>query len=337
MWGGVLRMFLVTTSRLKYRSMKYVLSLFTLLGCTVVMAQTRLLRQPTIHQNKIVFVYANDLWMTSADGGQAQRLTSNEGVETNPHFSPDGQWIAFSAQYDGNIDVFVIPAQGGEPKRLTWHPGGDVVQGWTPEGKVLFRSGRKSHPTQTNAFYTVGMDGGLPVSAGLPRAAFGELSPDGKHMAYVPITFWDPGWRNYRGGQAMPIWIVDMKTKKLQRTPQPTAERHLDPVWFDGKVFYISERDYTANIWSFDPKSGAEKQHTTHKKYDVVSLDADANGLVYEQGGYLHRLDPQSGNSQTIIDYSSRGYEFCTLKVGIGFGETTEQCFTFSNRKKSLV
>ena len=280
--------------------MKYLLSLFTLLGCTVVMAQTRLLRQPTIHQNKIVFVYANDLWVTSADGGQAQRLTSNEGLETNPHFSPDGQWIAFSAQYDGNFDVFVIPVQGGDPKRLTWHPGGDVVQGWTPEGKVLFRSGRKSHPTQTNAFYTVGMDGGLPVSAGLPRAAFGELSPDGKHMAYVPITFWDPGWRNYRGGQAMPIWIVDMKTKKLQRTPQPTAERHLDPVWFDGKVFYISERDYTANIWSFDPKSGAEKQHTTHKKYDVVSLDADANGLVYEQGGYLHRLDPRSGNSRQL-------------------------------------
>ena len=280
--------------------MKQLALLLILCMSMAVTAQTRLLRQPTIHQNKIVFVYANDLWITSANGGQSQRLTSNEGYESSPHFSPDGQWIAFSAQYDGNTDVYVIPAQGGEPKRLTWHPGGDIVQGWTPEGQVLFRSGRKSHPTQTNAFYTVGMEGGLPQSAGLPRAAFGEMSPDGKYMAYVPITFWDPGWRNYRGGQAMPIWIVDLKSMKLQRTPQPTAERHLDPVWFKGEVFYISERDYTANIWSFNPKTGAEKQHTFHKKYDVISIDADANGLVYEQGGYLNKLNPANGNTQQL-------------------------------------
>ena len=221
--------------------MKYFSLFLALCLSTAAWAQsTRLLRQPTIHQDKIVFVYANDLWMTSSNGGSSYRLTSNEGYESNPHFSADGKWIAFSAQYDGNTDVYVIPSEGGEPKRMTWHPGADIVQGWTPEGKVLFRSGRKSHPTQTNAFYTVGVEGGLPVSAGLPRAAFGEMSPDGKYMAYVPITFWDPGWRNYRGGQAMPIWIVNLKTMKLQRTPQPTAERHLDHVWFGGEVYYIA-------------------------------------------------------------------------------------------------
>ena len=281
--------------------MKYFSLFLALCLSTAAWAQsTRLLRQPTIHQDKIVFVYANDLWMTSSNGGSSYRLTSNEGYESNPHFSADGKWIAFSAQYDGNKDVYVIPSEGGEPKRMTWHPGADIVQGWTSEGKVLFRSGRKSHPTQTNAFYTVGVEGGLPVSAGLPRAAFGEMSPDGKYMAYVPITFWDPGWRNYRGGQAMPIWIVNLKTMKLQRTPQPTAERHLDPVWFGGEVYYISERDYTANVWSFNPETGAEKQHTFHKKYDVMSIDTDANGLVYEQGGYLHRYSPGSGSSQQL-------------------------------------
>jgi tricorn protease len=140
--------------------------------------------------------------------------------------------IAFTAQYDGNIDVYVIPSEGGEPKRLTFHPGADVVQGWTPDNEVLFRSGREGRPTQTNKFYSVSTEGGLPVALEVPRAAYGELSPDGDYLAYTPITGWDEEWRNYRGGQAMPIWIVDMKTKELTRTNQANGERHMDPVWF---------------------------------------------------------------------------------------------------------
>ena len=112
-----------------------------------------LLREPTISDTHIVFVYANDLWIVGMDGGQASRLTSNIGGETNPHFSPDGKLIAFSGQYDGNQDVYVIPAQGGEPKRLTWHPSADNVTGWTPEGEVLFTSGRKGHPTKESKFF----------------------------------------------------------------------------------------------------------------------------------------------------------------------------------------
>jgi len=111
---------------------------------------TQLLRQPTISDSEIVFVYANDLWKCSLQGGNAIRLTSNEGLESSPHFSNDGKTIAFTAQYDGNTDIYTIPATGGEPKRLTWHPSGDVVQGWTAENTILFRSGRESHPTQTN-------------------------------------------------------------------------------------------------------------------------------------------------------------------------------------------
>lgn len=261
---------------------------------------TQLLREPTLSSKDIVFVYANDLWIAPRSGGAAKRLTSNEGQESNPHFSTDERWIAFTGQYGGNTDVYVMPATGGEPQRLTWHPDGDYVQGWTPDGEVLFRSSRDGHPTQTNKLYTVPLSGGLPQALPIPRAAFGELSADGSHLAYVPITFWDPEWRNYRGGQAMPIWIVDMQTQELIRTPQPTQERHLDPVWYEGKVYYLSERDYASNIWMFDPATKEEKQLTRHQQFDVKSLDAGPDAIVYEQGGYLHLLDPASGESRQV-------------------------------------
>jgi tricorn protease len=265
-----------------------------------VSAQTKLLRQPTLHGNDVVFVYANDLWKTSINGGTAIRLTSDDGYESNPHFSNDGKWIAFTAQYDGNIDIFIVSSEGGEPKRLTYHSSADFVQGWTPEGHILFRSNREGRPTQTNKFFTVSPKGELPVALDIPRAAYGEISADGTHVAYTPITSWDPEWRNYRGGQAMPIWIVDLKTKELVTTPQTDKERHLDPVWLDGIVYYLSERDYTSNIWSFNPKTKTEKQMTFHKKFDTKSLDAGANMIVYEQGGSLHTLNPQTGTTKTL-------------------------------------
>ncbi|APY06926.1 protease [Winogradskyella sp. J14-2] len=261
---------------------------------------TQLLRQPTLHGDDVVFVYANDLWKSSLNGGTAIRLTSDEGYESNPHFSNDGKLIAFTAQYDGNVDVFVMPAEGGEPKRLTYHPGGDFVQGWTPDGKVLFRSGREAQPTMTNKFFTVSTDGGMPEALDIPRAAYGEMSPDGNHLAYTPITGWDAEWRNYRGGQAMPIWVVDLKTKDLVRTSQPTKERHLDPVWLNGLVYFMSERDYTMNIWSFNPSTKEEKQVTFHKKFDVKSLDASNDKLIYEQGGYLHVYNPSTNKTKQL-------------------------------------
>ena len=284
--------------------MKY-LSLFVLLIAFIMTetnAQgTRLLREPTVSSESIVFVHANDLWKVSRQGGDAIRLTSDEGQESLPHFSPDENWIAFTAQYEGNTDVYIIPAEGGSPKRLTWHPDGDYVQGWTPRGEIIFRSSRESHPTQTNKLYMVPMNGGLPEALELPRAAFGEVSPDGKYIAYIPITFWDPEWRNYRGGQAMPIWIVDRETKELIRTPQPDDERHLDPVWYGDEVFYLSERDYAGNIWSFNPETKEEKQHTMHAQFDVKSLDACKDAIVYEQGGYLHLLYPETGDTKQLV------------------------------------
>lgn len=269
---------------------------------------TQLLRQPSISPTQIVFVHANDLWVVDRNGGDAQRLTSNEGAESNPHFSEDGSLIAFTGQYDGNTDVYVVPAIGGSPKRLTYHPSEDFVQGWTPEGDVLFRSGRESKPTQTNAFYTISLAGGLPKRLDIPRAAYGEISNDGNHVAYTPITSWDAEWRNYRGGQAMPIWIVNQTTKELIRTPQPTKERHLDPVWVGNEVYFLSERDYASNIWSFNPETEELRQQTFHSDFDVKSLDASANGdaIIYEQGGYLHLL-LNGQNESTQLEIRVRG------------------------------
>ena len=262
---------------------------------------TRLLRQPTISKDQIAFIYADDIWIVQKNGGAARRLTSHEGSESVPHFSPDGKWIAFSAQYAGNVDAYVIPTEGGEPKRLTWHPGEDLVQGWSPDGKsVLFRSGSAGMPTKINQFFYVDKEGGWPKDLGIPQASFGEISPDGKFAAFMPITFWDPEWRNYRGGQALPIWIVELATMKLEQTPQLNRERHTDPVWLNDNVYFLSERDYANNIWSYDRKSKQVKQHTFHKDFDVKSLDAGLDEIVYEQGGYLHLLQPLTGKSTQL-------------------------------------
>jgi tricorn protease len=282
--------------------MKKLIFIFLILFSYSIFSQgTRLLRQPTMSDSEVVFVYAADLWKAPLNGGNAIRLTSDEGYETNPHFSKDGKWIAFTAQYDGNTDVYLVSINGGEPKRLTYHPSADIVQGWTPKGEVLFRSGRESRPTQTSKFYTVSKKGGMPESFELPRAAYGKISDDNKYIAYTPITSWDAEWRNYRGGQAMPIWIVDLKTKELVKTPQKDGERHVNPVWYKGDVYYISERDYTANIWSYNLKTKQETQITFHKKFDVKNIDANKNGIVYEQGSFLHFLNPETKKTKTLV------------------------------------
>lgn len=283
-------------------SKKILIPLLLLLASFGAMAQgTRLLRQPTVSQSHIAFIYADDIWLVSREGGDAKRLTSFEGVETNPHFSPDGKMLAFTGQYDGNTDVYVMPTIGGEPKRLTWHPSADIVQGWTPDGKeVLFRSDREGVPTRIVKFYTIGLSGGFPKALETPQAAYGELSEDGKYLAYSPITYWDIEWRNYRGGQALPIWIEDTKTHTVKRTPQTDKERHMEPVWFKNVVYFLSERDYASNIWSFNPANDELKQITFHKDFDVKSLDASQDRIVYEQGGYLHLLDPATGKAQQL-------------------------------------
>ncbi|MES2330898.1 MAG: PDZ domain-containing protein [Bacteroidota bacterium] len=269
---------------------------------TVIAQGTMLLRQPTISKNHIVFVHGDDLWVVGREGGDARRLTTAVGAETSPKISPDGKWVAFTGQYDGNTDVYIMPIDGGEPKRLTWHPSPDIVQGWTPDGKsVYFTSSREGYPTANAKFFSVSIEGGTPEPMILPFGYAGSLSEDGQSMAFQPYSLWDPEWRNYRGGQAQPIWIFNMKTKETIKTVQGDRERQSCPVWDNGMLYFLSEQDFINNVWSYDPKTKAQKQLTFHKDFDIKNLSASNHTLVYEQGGLLHSLDLSSGKTKPLV------------------------------------
>ena len=172
---------------------------------------TRMLRSPSVSATAIAFAYANNIWVADRTGGAARRLTTFQGATSNPKFSPDGKWIAFSSEYGGNSDVFVIPAEGGEPRQLTWHPGADTVQGWTPDGKsVLFSSTRATWaPSAAPRFWTVPAAGGVEEPLPLPRGYQGKISADGSHIAYRMNNSWDEERRNYRAVRIAPSgsWI----------------------------------------------------------------------------------------------------------------------------------
>src|SRR5579884_2632367 len=221
---------------------------------------TRLLRQPTVSATQVAFAYAGDIWVAPKDGGDARRITTSPGVEQWPRFSPDGKSIAFSGEYAGNIDVYVVPAEGGDPKRLTWHPDADFVRGWTPDGKrVVFASGRASAPNPTPKLWTISVDGGLPAVMPMGLANRGMYSPDGARFAYQSVTFNDLEWRNYRGGQAQPIRILTLAGLDMAKVPW-NGSVDTDPVWLGDKVYFISDRDNLANVWSYDPATKAVAQ-----------------------------------------------------------------------------
>jgi tricorn protease len=268
---------------------------------------TRLLQTPTVSDTQIAFAYAQNIWVVPRAGGLARRLTTFQGLTSNPHFSPDGKWIAFSGEYAGNVDVYVIPAEGGEPRRLTWHPTPDLVQGWTPDGKsILFSSTRDAWaPSAVPRFFTVSMDGGLPQPMKLPRGYQGKISPDGTHIAYRMNNSWDEQRRNYRGGQNRPIWIVDLKTFDIVSPPW-TDSKDMDPAWVGQTVYFISDRDSVANVWSYNPGTKQLAQVTHFTDFDVKSLDSDRNTIVFEQAGYIHELDPATGREH-IVNITATG------------------------------
>ncbi|HEX4749496.1 MAG TPA: PDZ domain-containing protein [Bryobacteraceae bacterium] len=263
---------------------------------------TRMLRSPTVNGTQIAFAYANNIWVVDRKGGLARRLTSFQGETGNPHFSPDGTLIAFSGEYGGNTDVYVIPAAGGEPKRLTWHPAADLVEGWTPDGKsILFSSTRATAaPTAAPRFWTVPAEGGIPEPLPLPRGYQGKISPDGTHIAYRMNNSWDEERRNYRGGQNRPIWIVNLKSFDLISPPWE-GSKDMEPAWMGNAVYFISDRDGVANIWSFDTQNKKLAQVTKFTGFDVKTLDTDHDGaVVFEQAGYIHELDAKNGKEHIV-------------------------------------
>ena len=230
---------------------------------------TRLLHQPDVSAHSVAFAYAGDIWIAPRAGGDARRVTSSPTVERDPHFSPDGKWLAFTGEYGGNADVYVVPVEGGEPRRLTWHPGADEVRGWTPDGtRVVFVSSRVGVPDAEPKLWTVPLSGGLPEPLPVPRAQAGSLSPDGGAVAYQLVRPWESDMRRYRGGQNQPIRIMDLKSAAVQALPW-TDSRDQQPVWLGNTVYFISDRDWTNNVWAYDVGTKALKQITHYADYEV--------------------------------------------------------------------
>ncbi|MFN0171958.1 MAG: PDZ domain-containing protein [Bryobacteraceae bacterium] len=280
---------------------------FTVLSCYVLvfacahsLAQEPVIfRHPTLSKTHIVFEHAGDLWSVPRAGGSATRLTAGPGVETHPVFSPDGMQVAFTGEYDGNVDAYVVPAAGGVPKRLTWHPAPDTVLGWTPDGKrVLFTSPRTAYSRFAELF-TIALDAGPEERLPLPMGFEGAISPDGKKIAYVPISRATAAWKRYRGGMATPVWIATLENSHIEKTPRADSN-DFNPMWAAGRVWFLSDRDGAVTLYSFDPKTRKVTRAVENKGMDFKSASAGPDAIVIEQFGSLHLFEWKSGKMAPV-------------------------------------
>ena len=272
---------------------------------------TKLLRFPDIHGDRVAFVYAGDIWIAPADGGAARRLTAHPGLELFPKFSPDGEWIAFTGQYDGDEQVYVIPTVGGAPKQLTYYPASgplpprwgydNQVYGWTRDGaEVLFRSMRYGWDLTDTQLFLVSVEGGLPTPLPMPISGAGDLSPDGTRVVYSPLTRDFRSWKRYQGGWAQDLWTFDLESYETRRVTQdPRTDR--DPMWIGDTVYFASDRTGTLNLYAHDLASGETRQLTRSTRWDVRWPSDDEEGrIVYELGGELEVFDVASGESRRL-------------------------------------
>ncbi|MCB8987468.1 MAG: PD40 domain-containing protein [Ardenticatenaceae bacterium] len=262
--------------------------------------ETLLLKQPTVSADHVAFLYANDIWLADRDGRHPRRLTAQKGVKSTPMFSPDGQWLAFSANYDGNTSVYVVGKEGGSPRRLTYHPGEDWVRGWTPDGRaVLFASSRNTPTIRYRRFFTVSLPGDFPQVLPVPMAERGDFSPDGRFLAYtyVPEPFWS--WKRYRGGRTSRIWVLDLTTYDYVEIPHVNASDTF-PCWLGDTVYFLSDRSGVMNLFSYHQPTTAVTQLTHHDDFDIRSLTAGDGVLAYEQNGRIHLYNPADGQTDTL-------------------------------------
>ncbi|MGA3188167.1 MAG: PDZ domain-containing protein [Bryobacteraceae bacterium] len=282
--------------------------LFLLCGALSAAPALHLLHKPVMNKTTIVFTYAGDLWSVPREGGMATRLTGGSGNETEAAISPDGATLAFTGEYDGNIDVFTMPVTGGVPKRVTYHPDGDRVVGWTPDGsRILFRSNRESFSRFTQLF-TVAPAGGLPEVLPLPMACTGAYSPDGKHMIYAPLDGgqFAPGfnnfvaWKRYRGGEASYLWLVNLSDLSTVKVPRKDSN-DIDPMWIGDKIYFLSDRNGPMTLYRWDPKSKAEPvELIANKGKDIDAASAGPGGIVYEQFGRIMIYDLAANKSHEV-------------------------------------
>jgi tricorn protease len=276
--------------------------------------EARVLRFPAIHGDKIVFTYAGDLYLVPASGGIARKLTSHHGYEAFPRFSPDGRFIAFTGEYDGNREVYLIPAEGGIPVRLTYTPvlsrddisdrmgPNNIVMGWTPDGeKIIFRSRMREWNDFNGQLYLVSRQGGLPEQLPLPRGGFCSFSPDGQKLAYNRIFREFRTWKRYRGGMADDIWIYDFKTRKIENiTNNPALD--IMPMWSGDKIYFLSDRDENQrmNLYVYELATKQTRKLTDFKDFDIKFPSLGPEAIVFECGGHIYRFDLKSERTTRV-------------------------------------
>jgi tricorn protease len=266
-----------------------------------------LLQSPTLSKTHIAFAFGGDIWIVNRAGGDARRLVTGTGILSHPIFSPDGTMVAYTGNYEGNDDVFVVAATGGEPRRLTYHPGSDVAVGWTNDGQsILFRTTRSSYASRFERLYTVPATGGFPTPLPLPMGVEGSYSPDGTHLAYVP--HWNRrlgavdayvAIKHYRGGKAALIWIADLADSSVTRLPRD-GSNDFDPMWIGERIYFLSDREGPVTLFSFDTKTQQVKALVKNDGFDLKSASAGPGGIVYEQFGSIHLYDLHSGKSHDV-------------------------------------
>jgi tricorn protease len=261
-----------------------------------------MLRFPDVSANQIVFVYAGDLWIVPKEGGFARRLSSPQGQEIFPKFSPDGQMIAFSGNYDGNTDIYVMPAVGGSPKRLTHHPDSDLVVEWYPDSKnILYRSRMKSPSRRFNRFFKQPVEGGMPKTLPLPYGELASFSPDGNRMAFQYISREFRTWKRYRGGLASDVWLYDLVKNASEKITVFEGTDAL-PMWHENTIYFLSDRDELKklNIWAYSLDTKKTRQVTKFTEYDVKWPSIGPDSIIFENGGKLYLLDLKNETSRLL-------------------------------------
>ena len=293
------------------------LAFFFCLAWTVAEAdEARLLRFPAIHGNRLVFTYAGDLYTAPSSGGIARRLTSHAGYEMFARFSPNGKWIAFTGQYDGNTEVYLMPADGGEPKRLTYTATlsrddvsdrmgpNNIVMGWKDDRTVVFRCRALDWNDFLGRLCLVSIDGGMPEPLPLPRGGWCSFSPDQKKLAYNRVFREFRTWKRYRGGQADDLWIYDFETKATRNLTNNPAQ-DVFPMWREDKIYFVSDRDdkKRMNLYVFDLAVNGVKKLTDFKDYDVKFPSLGDTAIAFENGGYLYRFDLKTQKAEKVPIY----------------------------------
>jgi tricorn protease len=277
------------------KNLRFVLAVAALLGAASAQAaiDARMVRTPDVSATHIAFSYAGDIWLVARAGGVAQRLSTPAGEETFPRFSPDGTTIAYSANYDGNVDIYAVPAGGGVPTRITHHPAADRIVDWYPDGSaLLFATSMTSGKDRFSQLYRVGKEGGLPMKLPMPYGEFGMVSPDGKTLAYMPASRDFRTWKRYRGGWTPEIWLFDLATN-ASRNITANAANDSHPMWYGSTLYFLSDRDAAQryNLWAMDLGSGATRQVTRFETTDCRFPAIGPNDIVFENAGRLYLLE----------------------------------------------